>query len=369
MPRSGGGFPKYPSRPHSSGQARISYGGRSIYLGPWGSPESHQAYTRMLAEHEASGTAQKPHAGGLLVGSLLAAFARQGEITYEGAAKEEYGLVRKAIFALYDLVPITEFGPRAAKAVRQRWIDAGNARKTCNDRFNKLRSIFRWGVENELVPETIYRALMAIKPVPYGQARDTERVKSPNPAHVAAALEQMPPMIRAIAQLEILTGARGGEIQEMRPTDLETDSDVWVYSPKKHKTKYRGKARRIFIGPPAQEVLRPWLKDVASEEYVFSPARFCKSEAAWRRPPGERYHPKSYYHAVRKACERAGVPHFSPHQLRHLAAEAFERHFGYETTRILLGHSNLNVTKIYAPGQEASAIEAARAIGWTQVFT
>lgn len=42
-------------RKHVSGQARVTLNGRDFLLGPYGSPESVQAYHKILAEWEAAG--------------------------------------------------------------------------------------------------------------------------------------------------------------------------------------------------------------------------------------------------------------------------------------------------------------------------
>lgn len=47
-------IPSYLPHP-ASGQARVRVNGRDIYLGPFGSPESKQAYARFIAEHFGNG--------------------------------------------------------------------------------------------------------------------------------------------------------------------------------------------------------------------------------------------------------------------------------------------------------------------------
>src|SRR5436190_2501580 len=42
---------------HSSGQARVTIGGKVYYLGPYGSLEAQQAYTRLVERWEANGRA------------------------------------------------------------------------------------------------------------------------------------------------------------------------------------------------------------------------------------------------------------------------------------------------------------------------
>ena len=53
---------------------------------------------------------------------------------------------------LYGRTPAADFGPLALKAVRQAMIDAGLARTTINQRVGRIVRLFKWAVENELVP-------------------------------------------------------------------------------------------------------------------------------------------------------------------------------------------------------------------------
>ena len=49
-------IPSYLPHP-ASGQARVRVNGHDIYLGPYGSPESKQAYARFIAENVGNGQA------------------------------------------------------------------------------------------------------------------------------------------------------------------------------------------------------------------------------------------------------------------------------------------------------------------------
>ncbi len=64
-----------------------------------------------------------------------------------------------------------------------------------------------------------------------------------------------------------------------------------------------------------------------------------------KRRPGERYTIDSYRYAITKACKRAGVPKWFPHQLRHNAATRIEQEHGVEVARIILGHRHASVTE------------------------
>jgi integrase len=194
----------------------------------------------------------------------------------------------------------------------------------------------------------------------------------------------LPRQLRAIAELQRLTGMRSGEVVIMRTYDLDMSGRIWVYIPERHKTERHGKRRRIFLGPRAQEIVRPWLRPVLME-YLFQPreaeaerhaerkryrrtpmtpsqrARTRKADP--KKAPRDRYDSRSYGHAIEKACRRAGVPKWHPHQLRHNAATRLRKEFGLDVARVVLGHSSPAVTEVYAELDRAKAADAMERVG------
>ena len=54
---------------------------------------------------------------------------------------------------------------------------------------------------------------------------------------------------------------------------------------------------------------------------------------------------------------------WAPNQLRHTAATEIRKAFGLEAAQIALGHSQANITQVYAERDMAKGIEVARRIG------
>ena len=162
----------------------------------------------------------------------------------------------------------------------------------------------------------------------------------------------------------------------MRAADLDRAGRVWEYRPESHKNAHRGHERRVPLGPQAQAVLGPFLL-AAEGGYLFSPARAEEERNAKRRrtnrwrarrkarrfPLRERYDVGSYRHAIARACDRAGVPRWKPHQLRHTAATRLRRQFGIEAARVILGHRSSAVTEIYAEVDRSRAVEVMGEVG------
>ena len=82
-----------------------------------------------------------------------------------------------------------------------------------------------------------------------------------------------------------------------------------------------------------------------------------------KRQPRESYDSSSYRRALQRACKKAGVQQWHPHQLRHNAATALREQFGIEAARLILGHRSAAVTEIYAEVNRARAIEVMERFG------
>jgi hypothetical protein len=157
MPRLTRKLPSY--RLHKvSGHAVVTLNGRDHYLGPHGSPESYEAYKRLISQWTAVNRLSPPDAGDgtprrsdLRICKLVDAFCEcaKGYYVKNGQPTGEYENLQDAIkplMKLYEQAPITRFGPAALKAVRQRMIEQNLARTVINSRVNRIRRVFKWGV-------------------------------------------------------------------------------------------------------------------------------------------------------------------------------------------------------------------------------
>jgi integrase len=82
-----------------------------------------------------------------------------------------------------------------------------------------------------------------------------------------------------------------------------------------------------------------------------------------RRLPRERYSVTTYSRAIARACEKAGVAHFHPHQLRHTKATEIRREAGLDAARAVLGHRSPAITETYAEVDQAKAAEVMARLG------
>lgn len=280
------------------------------------------------------------------------------------------------------------------------------SRSYVNHLVGCLQAAWAWLVSREVVPAETLAYVQAVRALREGEdGRETPRVAPPEPDAVEATLPHMGPVIRAMSLLQLLTGARPGEICGMRRCDLstspaeklalpntklsiaafvdeESDELIWLFVPPRHKTSKKGKPRAVAIGPKARDVLRPFLDGRPADAPLFSPRLavegYRKSlgrSTATGRAPGERYNTQSYGKAVAKAVERGNriraaavpplppIPHWSPNQLRHRNATETSEEFDRETAAARLGHAGMDVIDIYAMQALRKAARAAAKMG------
>lgn len=101
----------------------------------------------------------------------------------------------------------------------------------------------------------------------------------------------------------------------------------------------------------------------AKRKSKVPPSQMKRRATKPKRAPGGIYKITAYGHAVRKAAERAGVPHWHPNQLRHTFATEVRRTHGLEAAQVALGHSKADVTQVYAERDFALATRVANEIG------
>jgi integrase len=401
--------PRVPSyrRHKQSGQAIVTLpdglGGRhDVLLGKYGTPESRQEYVRVLGEWEANGRrlpGSSPFScNGLTVNELILAYWSHVETRYrrpDGTPTSEVAEFRRALRVVRELYARTvakDFGPLALKATRQKMVEGGVCRGVVNQRVGRVKRMFRWGVENELVPPSVYQGLQAVRGLERGRS-DARETKPVGPVSEAAVNDTLPYLNRHTAgmvRVQLLTGARPGEVCRMRTCDIDMTGKVWLYRPGSdegphgaHKTAHHGHQRVIAIGPKAQAIIKEFLT-LDTQTYLFSPRRAMEEKRVERRrnrktklqpsqrsrrkqkpkrAPGERYTTGAFDHAIRQACLKAGITPWHPHQLRHARATQLRREFGLDTARTVLGHRSPAVTEVYAELDTSKAAEVMAKLG------
>jgi integrase len=414
MPRRNAKVPAYLLH-KPSGLARVIVGGKHIYLGKHGSPESLEKYARIVTQLSASrsqlttASPETPRNGDVSVNELLLEYFEFARNYYarNGVLTKEFSGLKEALLPVRQLFGLTkarDFGPRALKAVQQHFVDQGICRNLVNRRVSRIKRVFKWATSEELIPGSVYHSLQSVSGLRFGrtEARETEPVKPVPDLHVAAVLPFVSPQVAAMIKLQRITGMRPGEVVRMRPCDisLSEDPSVAIYEPVEHKTKWRGHRKLIALGPEAQEILEPFMNREATASL------FCPRESeAWRlarrpvqfkqqrktpiypselrarekaklarrrrrpkRPKRDRYDVETYRRAIEYGLRQARkhgiiIPHWHPNQLRHTRATEIRRLYGIEAAQVALGHANADVTQVYAEKNLSQSIQIARKLG------
>ena len=351
---------------------------RQITLGPYGSPQSRRRYGEILESLIAGNVlpeAPDPHCG-LTIGPLVAQFLVWAEEYYrkpDGTSTQEcpnFVAATRPLLESYGDTAAAEFGPRKLKLVRAEMLRLGWSRTCINKHIVRVRRVFKWGVENELIEPATLHALQAVPGLKRGRTKapESKKVQPVGWGAVQAVLPFVADQVEAMILLMWYSGMRPGEVVAMRTADIDCSGEVWTYFPFSHKTEYLGRERQIELGPNAIRVLRPWLRGEAAE-FMFQPAeaeierrasararrktkvqpsQVERSKKAKPKKHRERYETDTLGRAISRACKLAGIAHWSPNQLRHACATSVRSRYGLEGAQVVLGHAHARVTEIYA---------------------
>jgi integrase len=369
-----------------SGQAVVTLKGKTYYLGRFGSPESQEKFHRLMAESLVSPTfgIKKNE---LTVAQLVVAYLEYASKYYKTHEKVNLHYALNPLVELYPSLPIQQFGVIEFKVVREWWIKKNCCRQYVNDQMNRVRRFAKWVVAEKKADPMFHYELKCVEPLRRGHcdAYEAEPVKPVSDTDIEKTLPFLPQVIADMVRLQRLIGCRPGELVQIKPSMVDQSKDVWTITIDDHKNAWRGKERLIAVGPKAQEVLRPYLERGLSQ-YCFSPKEAMEQRTKARtqarktppscgnrpgtnrkpkpkRTPSERYDSNNYARAIRYACRRAKIEPWSPNQLRHAAATHLRKLEGIEAASVILGHSQLSTTEIYAEKNFQAALSVAKRHG------
>ena len=142
---------------------------------------------------------------------------------------------------------------------------------------------------------------------------------------------------RAVLEMLYATGVRVSELCGLDRTDVDDARRVIRVFGK------GAKERAVPYGVPAQRALDAWLRD--GRPRLAGPA---SGEALFLGTRGGRVQQTVVRRIVAAAAQRAGLPHTSPHDLRHSAAtHLLDGGADLRAVQDLLGHASLSSTQIY----------------------
>ena len=194
----------------STQQAVVSLFGEKVYLGPYGSPRSHERYQEILKKWERlrhqmeNGESEDDSLGTEVpaVPKITAAKLRDkrrrgvpitiSEVIYvyrghthayyrkNGEVTREAGVIDDALRILrkhYGTSFVSSFGPVAFNDLRDKIIEELDwSRKYINKQVNRIRSMFKWASANEIVDATVAAALRELAGLKKGRLESTRDI-------------------------------------------------------------------------------------------------------------------------------------------------------------------------------------------------
>lgn len=330
---------KLPQMHHhkASNRARVYFKGKHHYLGKWASPEANVNYQNFLRQID---EINAPIVKG---GGLPACVAAGKYLDYASeyfGGKGEYNNLKSTLGVFIEYFkwePITEIGPLKITKFMEYLASQKLPRIRINRILQHIKRMNTWLVERELVGGEKFAAIQAVKSLKAGRTPAIEMV--PVAAVKIEVVEQTLKAIRKplcdMIQIQLLTAMRPNEVCNLNFNEIDQAKAVWIYSPAKHKTSYRGHKRQILIGPEAQALLRPY-SFLPRDKPIFYTTKDLPFDAG------------TYGRAILEHNKANGIAHWMPNQLRHAAATRLVKEFGWQAARLILGHKTFDTTMIYA---------------------
>ena len=243
---------------------------QETFPGEYGSPESQAAYEKSLAYFLTHGTLppwikqstpppeqfEPQLAGVVTVAQLCREFMAAQGPGYRSSERAAFRVVIERLCSLHAAMPVEQFKRPKLRDVRQQMISRGNCRRYIDAQVTRIRGLFDWGVDEDLVPPEIAAGLKTLRRLKTREAHSYPEVEPVADAVVAQTLPNLPPEAADLVRLLRLTGARPSELMDLKACDIiQTRDDLWEYHLAEHKTAHKGHQRCIYFGPRAIKIL------------------------------------------------------------------------------------------------------------------
>lgn len=218
---------------------------------------------------------------------------------------------------------------------------------TINRRLVSVKRYFAWAVEAGHLQRDPARVVKQVDKVPAPPRELSDR----DEAALMAAVERYGTQ-RDLVMITVLlmTGLRASELLALRQSDVEIkprSGSVLVRAGKGNKQ------RSVPLNITARKALQEYMHDVGSWVYVFP-----------GRADGKPLEARTLGYIVEKYGGFARIEHISPHDLRHRFGYRMAKTTPLHVLADLMGHSDINTTRIYTKATQADLQKAVEAIRW-----
>lgn len=397
---------------HATGQSVVRISGVDYYCGKHGDPNTEAKYRLLISEWLANQqTFEAKRQPKKTLEDLCVCYLEYAKDYYD---KRDYGnikLVVQTTLQLYKSLDADSFSSTEFKTIREQFASEKVRRTRSRQYVNKcmacLIRMFSWCTGEGLVKPDVVAVLREIPSLRKGKTKIPESAKSQMKsklvpqAIVDATLPNLPDTVADMVRLQQLLGCRPGELCGIKPAMIDRTSEIWSIGLDEHKTEHHDHERTIYVGPRAQAILLKYL-DRPAATYCFSPKEAmaqhrAKKTANRTTPPNQgnrsgynqcsrggaakaryndQYNTASYGHSISRACKATwpapegldaeqtrqwhAKHRWTPHQLRHAAGQEIRTQFSLEHVAAVLGHADIETSKIYSAIRAEQAIEAAK---------
>ncbi len=321
----------------ASGQARVctTYKGRRVekFFGVWGEDSTRRAYAAFCRDWFSIGPLSTMGFNVLLLSELAELYLEfvEREYTKRGEKSSEVHAQKatvRILLSLYGDRDIPDFGVDQFRQFQRHMAEKGYARKTIRDYANRVLQMIRFGAERGHVRGEQWDRLRAARKIRRGAGIGVKTQKrKPVPDEQVTAIfphldkrEPVRAMLETMIRLQRVIGLRPIEICVMRPADIDRNcGEEWRYTvhPDWNKLDHLEQDQEYYLGPRSREILLPLLEGKAPDEFLFHlPGKSNPVSRLW------------YGRKIKAACEKAGIPVWNPHRLRHSRATEVLNHSG-----------------------------------------
>lgn len=351
-----------------NGTARVSHNRVWHYLGPIGSEEAKLKYAQLILQWAADPNSGRLKADDYLIAELFADYLERGKA--KSVYRERHAA--RIFCGRYGVMPVHEF--RALHLEEYKTWLCSEVDVSGKTRWNAtsvkqfiqvVRRAWEWGI---VWGKTTATQLVELRVVKLPTAGEVRRKKVVSPAHrdtLAKLLPALPQPVRDLVHVIAETGMRPGEVCRLTPAQItrggtadvpgrgrEELGELWMATLEKHKTAGTIGAKYVLLNPTVRGILEALWDERRSDEAFFRPK---DSPRTGRRRRVPFFAPNTVYHAVLRACDRAGIEAVTPYQFRHLKAVTLDEEHGRDVARAVLGHTSEHMTSHYTGRNFAAA--------------